>query len=106
MEDCRRRTEADQGTLLYSLTASSPLTVSQPVINFSQNACRSRFDALKEGTAKPTPESILDPDENVLARIQSRLEKEKKIEDDALLFSQHAANLQGNAWTSRPVKYF
>lgn len=58
------------------------------------------------GTAKPTPESVPDPDENVKKRIESRLEKEKRIEEDALWKQQLKSNLDGNGWTSRAVKYF
>ena len=79
----------------------------QPVINFSQNACRARFEALLDGTAKPTPESIPNPDELVQARIQSRLNKEKKIREDAhSIDSTNADNTHGNAWTSRMRTYY
>ena len=56
----------------------------KPVMNFSQNACRKRYDALLDGSAKPAPESIVNPDEDTMARIQSRKEKENKIEEDRL----------------------
>ncbi|KIX03008.1 uncharacterized protein Z518_06558 [Rhinocladiella mackenziei CBS 650.93] len=48
----------------------------RPVVNFSQNACRERFQALIDGTAKPTPESIPDPTPEILERIQARKDKE------------------------------
>lgn len=78
----------------------------QPVVNFSQLACRNRYEDLMRGTAKPTPESVPDPDENVKKRIESRLEKEKRIEEDVLWKQQLKSNLDGNGWTSRAVKYF
>ena len=59
-----------------------------------------------EGNAKPTPESVPDPDENIKQRIESRREKMKRIEEDALWKEQLKSNLQGNGWTSRAVKYF
>lgn len=79
----------------------------QPVVNFSQNACRDRHAALGNGTAWPTPESIINPDDEVLVRIELRKEKERRIEEDALLWKPESkANLEGNSWTSHPVKYF
>lgn len=54
----------------------------KPVTNFGQEACRKRFNDLRNGNAKPTPESIVDPDEKTLARIQARRDKEAKIEED------------------------
>lgn len=80
--------------------------MSQPVVDFSQHACRKRYEALAEGTAKPTPESISNPDEKTKERIESRREKLKRIQEDSQRKEQRKANLQGNAWTSRPVKYF
>ena len=85
------------------------LTFAQPVVNFSQKACHDRFEALENGTAKPTPESIPDPDGKVMSRIQSRREKEEKIKEDA---EQRAAdtrredNIDGNAWTSKMRQYY
>jgi hypothetical protein len=78
----------------------------QPVVNFSQNACRDRFEALQAGTAKPPPESIPNPDEQALARIQSRREKEQKIREDAHSIAPNANNIEGNAWTSRMRTYY
>lgn len=88
----------------------------QPATDFSQNACKARFAALEDGTARPTPESILQPNEATLERIRTRQEKEKKIEMDKLLFQSinHTsagqaalaeANLKGNAWTSRQKSF-
>jgi hypothetical protein len=51
----------------------------KPVTNFSQRACRERFDALATNTAKPPPELIPHKTEEILKRIQSRKEKEMKI---------------------------
>lgn len=85
----------------------------QPVTNFSQNACKARYEALENGTAKPTPESLPDPSEEVLERIHARQEKEKKIEADKIHFQLRndtddtgsavlvETNQKGNAWTSR-----
>lgn len=85
---------------------------SQPVTNFSQNACKVRYRALEEGTAKPTPESIDDPNQKTLERIQARKDKEQRIEMDKKLFlinnhvdinqsAMTVANRKGNAWTSK-----
>lgn len=68
--------------------------------------------ALQDGTAKPTPESVQNPDQKTLERIQARREKEQRIELDKELFwsSTHVdvdqsalveANRKGNAWTSK-----
>lgn len=54
----------------------------KPVTNFSAKACKTRLQALADGTAKPTPESVLDPDEEVLAKIQDRRAKEAVIAND------------------------
>lgn len=78
----------------------------QPVVNFSQNACHDRHLALESGTAKPTPESVANPNQEVQARIEVRKEKERRIEKDALLWNPGKANLEGNSWTSRSVKFF
>lgn len=56
--------------------------VMKPATNFGQNACLKRFNDLRDGKAKPTPESIADPDEKTLARIQARRDKESRIEED------------------------
>lgn len=84
----------------------------QPVTNFSQNACKVRYEALEKGTAKPTPESILDPDQKIRERIQARKDNEHRIEMDKKLFLSNTntdvdqsamveANRKGNAWTSK-----
>jgi hypothetical protein len=101
-----RRAEKDQGKSFAACQDSVHSDVSQPVLNFSQHACRKRYEALTEGTAKPTPESISNPDEKTKERIESRREKLKRIQEDSQRKEQRKANLQGNAWTSRPVKYF
>lgn len=59
-----------------------------------------------EGTAKPTPESIANPDEKTMERIESRREKLKRIQEDTQKKQQRNANVEGNAWTSRAVRYF
>lgn len=56
--------------------------VMKPATNFGQNACQKRFNDLRDGKAKPTPESIVGPDEKTLARIQARRDKESRIEED------------------------
>lgn len=90
-----------------NICQGSSLTHSlQPVVNFSQNACRDRFEALQAGTAKPTPESIPNPDEQTLARIQSRRDKERRIREDARSLAPNADNIEGNAWTSRMRTYY
>ncbi|KAK6379380.1 hypothetical protein LTS17_006298 [Exophiala oligosperma] len=77
----------------------------KPVINFSQNACHSRYDALMAGNAKPTPESIPNPGPEVLERIQSRINKEARLAKDQQPDVQQA-NIAGNAWSSRQRHYF
>ena len=76
------------------------------MVNFSQNACRQRFEALQAGTARPTPESIRNPDEQTLASIQSRRDKEQRIREDAHSMAPNAENIEGNAWTSRMRTYY
>jgi hypothetical protein len=56
--------------------------------------------------AKPPPESIPNPDEQALACIQSRREKEQKIREDAHSIAPNANNIEGNAWTSRMRTYY
>lgn len=82
--------------------------ISQPVTNFSQNACKARFEALLDGTAKPTPESVQHPDEGTIERIRARKQQEKQIEADKVSFQARLeedtlaeANREGNAWNSR-----
>jgi hypothetical protein len=77
----------------------------QPVVNFSQNACRQRYEDLQAGTAKPTPESIPNPDEDIKARIQSRKDKEEAIRE-AGRFAAHQENVDKNGWTSRMRDYY
>lgn len=76
------------------------------MVNFSQNACRERFDALKTGTAKPTPESIPNPSPEVLVRIKSRTDKEARLSKDDCLGEAEKANVEANGWTSRMRTYF
>lgn len=76
------------------------------MINFSQNACHRRFEALASGIAKPTPESIPNPDEDTCRRIQSRREKEQKIAEDNSMLVSSKDNVTGNAWTSRMRIYY
>jgi 3-methyladenine DNA glycosylase/8-oxoguanine DNA glycosylase len=70
------------------------------VVNFSHNACRKRHEELVAGTAKPTPESIPDPDDDVKARIQARKDKEEAIKNTAR-FTAQQENMNKNGWTSR-----
>lgn len=101
---------ADQ---MKTLKVSYPLVVClvlthQPVVNFSQNACRGRFRDLQSGVAKPTPESVTNPDEAVLRRIRSRQDKEKRISEDQSTGASKLAirdNIEGNAWTSKSRRY-
>ena len=78
------------------------------MINFSQNACRQRFDDLLAGTAKPTPESIPNPTPEILERIESRKNKQHKLEQSTQLpeISAERRNVEGNGWTSRMRVYF
>jgi hypothetical protein len=77
---------------------------SQPVTNFSSNACHDRYQALQDGSAKPTPESEDDPSPATLARIEARRRRQLKIDADIAAKSgdgKAKANLEGNGWTSR-----
>lgn len=82
----------------------------KPVTNFSQNACKERYRALLEGTAKATPESIKYPNMDIQARITARKEREARIEQDQISFkfnhhtaveqtAFHEADWEGNAST-------
>lgn len=88
----------------------------QPVTNFSQNACKARYDALQDGTAKATPESVSNPGTEMRARVMARKEKEARITKDEITFQSKAhenaeqialakANWKGNAWTSKNKLY-
>ncbi|OAP63392.1 hypothetical protein AYL99_02619 [Fonsecaea erecta] len=77
-----------------------------PVVNFSQNACRARYDALQNGCAKPTPESIENPSPEILERIASRREKERKIREGNHMAEREQKNVEANGWTSRMRTYF
>ncbi|KPI36684.1 uncharacterized protein AB675_10049 [Cyphellophora attinorum] len=59
------------------------LKILKPVTNFSARACEERARALAEGTAKPTLESIPDPDDTIIARIQKRRDREAQLAQDA-----------------------
>ena len=78
----------------------------QPVVNFSQNACRDRYQSLQTGTAKPTPESVEDPPPEILERIQSRVYKEQKIAESSQISALEQKNVEANGWTSRMRLYF
>ncbi|EXJ56928.1 hypothetical protein A1O7_07272 [Cladophialophora yegresii CBS 114405] len=82
------------------------MVADQPVVNFSQNACRERYEALQAGTAKPTPESIETPSEEILERIRSRKDKERKIAESTQYSALEQKNVEANAWTSRMRTYF
>ena len=55
----------------------------QPVTNFSQKACQTRYEALQNGTAKPCPEFDPSPSPATIARIQARQERQERIDQDA-----------------------
>jgi hypothetical protein len=55
--------------------------------------------------ARPTPESIADPDDDVKERIQSRKDKEEAIKETGR-FASHSENVDKNGWTSRMRDYF
>ena len=76
------------------------------MVNFSQNACRERYEALQTGNAKPTPESYDDPSPDILDRIQSRKDKEQKIADSSQYSALEQKNVEANGWTSRMRTYF
>jgi hypothetical protein len=78
----------------------------QPVVNFSQNACRDRYSALQTGTAKPTPESIENPSPGTIGRIKSRKDKEKRIANITHMCATEQRNVEANGWTSRQRTYF
>ncbi|EXJ83011.1 hypothetical protein A1O3_06828 [Capronia epimyces CBS 606.96] len=78
----------------------------KPVLNFSHKACRERYEALMNGTAKPTPESIPNPTPDIVERIQSRKDKERKIAQDHHMGTNEKENVQANGWTSRRRTYF
>ena len=65
-----------------------------------------------EGTFKPTPESVLEPGPEVLERIQSRIDKQRKIEERQMVSpgnmngAQQQQNVQANGWSSRMRVYF
>ncbi len=100
--------EESQGERCYPCQkcTSPELTIPEPVINFSQNACRDRYESLMNGTAKPTPESIPNPTPEVLARVQSRIDKEARVAKDQHTPADQQANIAGNAWSSRQRHYF
>ena len=69
----RWRIVADEMKAMKVRLWSAPFNIanlSEPVVNFSQNACQDRYEALENGTAKPTPESFDDPDAKTLERIK------------------------------------
>ncbi|KEF60887.1 uncharacterized protein A1O9_02451 [Exophiala aquamarina CBS 119918] len=78
----------------------------KPVLNFSQNACRKRFEELLDGTAKPTPESIVNPTAEVLERIESRKAKQRNLDEQSPQANIEQRNVEANGWTSRQRIYF
>ncbi|OCT49106.1 hypothetical protein CLCR_04939 [Cladophialophora carrionii] len=72
----------------------------------SFNACRERYEALQAGIAKPTPESIENPSEEILERIKSRQDKERKIAESRQYSVLEQKNVEANGWTSRMRTYF
>ncbi|KKY17681.1 hypothetical protein UCRPC4_g05314 [Phaeomoniella chlamydospora] len=84
---------------------SDQMKTIKPVVNFSQNACQARFHALEEGSAKPTPETIMNPDEKTLASIERRRMNEEHIRimrENGVDAARE--NLANNGWTSRMRK--
>ncbi|KIY03414.1 uncharacterized protein Z520_00105 [Fonsecaea multimorphosa CBS 102226] len=77
-----------------------------PVVNFSQNACRDRYEALQQGCAKPTPESIENPTPEILERVKSRKDKERRIREGNQMAEREQKNVEANGWTSRMRTYF
>ncbi len=76
------------------------------MVNFSQNACRERYEALQAGTAKPTPESLSDPTPEVVERIESRRKKELKLRENQQVAAMEQQNVEGNGWSSRMREHF
>ena len=95
--------EAAQGKDLSNSTTTDT-DILQPVVNFSQNACRSRYQSLLDGTAKPTPESIENPDILTQARIQSRIDKEAEIQRKGPI-SLEQNNIEKSGWTSKSSNF-
>ncbi len=93
-------------TLPTTAQRSTDHKTSQTVINFSQNACRERYLALQLGTAKDTPESIENPSPDILARIKSRKDKERRIIESTQFSVVEQKNVEANGWTSRMRTYF
>lgn len=58
------------------------------------------------GIAKPTPESHPNPSPEIIARIQSRKEKEDRLAKTAPMSAIEQANVAGNGWSSRQRLYF
>ncbi|KAL9108330.1 MAG: hypothetical protein Q9227_006929 [Pyrenula ochraceoflavens] len=95
IERTRQRLEAAKWKMVADIMKND-----KPVVDFSQNACRNRYESLQNGTAKPTPESILNPNADILARIESRIEKQKKIDETVAERNMYTENLEQNAWNS------
>jgi hypothetical protein len=55
----------------------------KPVATFSPKSCKKRFEGLEAGTAAPTPESLENPSEEMLALIIRRQVAEAQIAQDA-----------------------
>lgn len=76
------------------------------MLNFSQNACKKRFEDLKDGTAKPTPESVENPTPEVLERIRARKMRQYALDAQNPQDQLEMQNVEANGWTSRMRTYF
>lgn len=104
---CRPDEVQEGESLLFTIAQKcTDHSIFQTVINFSQNACRERYQALQLGTAKPTPESVENPSPDILARIKSRRDKERRIVESTQFSVVEQKNVEANGWTSRMRTYF
>ena len=69
------------------------LILLQPFTNFSKEACKTRHESIVSGTAKPTPESVIDPDEDIITQIKARQEMVAKIEADKIYFRKEVGRV-------------
>ncbi|OAL33063.1 hypothetical protein AYO22_00148 [Fonsecaea multimorphosa] len=64
------------------------------------------YEALQQGCAKPTPESIENPTPEILERVKSRKDKERRIREGNQMAEREQKNVEANGWTSRMRTYF